>query len=194
MCIVQSECHLTFTKVELHIVWKDVWIDHVTSSMTLSSVPWCILRESRGCQLKTTIWGASLSISYDLWDEKLVRLSKMEYCYSGADSLLYGNWNCHVCHKLNCKGDLPSWSTGVNLDKKQTCCFLLCLWFQQDTSLSDRGNNDFNFHVINFPFLSSNIPFHTPMGFLSHSVYDMPGLASLMNVLLFYYDGVTTSQ
>ena len=50
------------------------------------------------------------------------------------------------------------------------------------TSLYDK-RDDFNFHITNFPFLSSNIPSSPPMAFLSHNSSDTPGLAPLMNVL-----------
>ena len=53
---------------------------------------------------------------------------------------------------------------------------------QLRTSLYDK-RDDFNFHITNFPFLSSNIPSSPAYGVLSHSSYGMPGLAPLMNVL-----------
>ena len=53
---------------------------------------------------------------------------------------------------------------------------------QLHTSLYDK-RDDFNFHITNFPFLSSNIPSSPAYGVLSHSSYGMPGLAPLMNVL-----------
>ena len=43
--------------------------------------------------------------------------------------------------------------------------------------------DDFNFHITNFPFLSSNIPSSPAYGVLSHNLSDTPGLAPLMNVL-----------
>ena len=46
------------------------------------------------------------------------------------------------------------------------------------TSLNDK-RDDFNFHITNFQF-----HIRQPMVFLSHSSYGMPGLASLLNVLL----------
>ena len=49
-------------------------------------------------------------------------------------------------------------------------------------SLYDK-RDDFNFHITNFPFLSSNIPSSQAYGVLSHSSYSMPELALLMNVL-----------
>ena len=53
---------------------------------------------------------------------------------------------------------------------------------QLDTSLYDK-RDDFNFHITNFPFLSSNIPSSPANGVLSHNSSDTPGLAPLMNVL-----------
>ena len=53
---------------------------------------------------------------------------------------------------------------------------------QLRTSLYDK-HDDFNFHIINFPFLSSNIPSSPAYGVLYHSFCGMPGLALLMNVL-----------
>ena len=53
---------------------------------------------------------------------------------------------------------------------------------QLRTSLYDK-RDDFNFHITNFPFLSSNIPSPPAYGVLSHSSYGTPGLAPLMNVL-----------
>ena len=42
--------------------------------------------------------------------------------------------------------------------------------------------DDFNFHITNFPFLSSNIP-SSPIAFLFLNLYDTPGLAPRMNFL-----------
>ena len=53
---------------------------------------------------------------------------------------------------------------------------------QLHTSLYDK-RDDFNFHITNFPFLSSNIPSSPAYGVLSHNLSDTPGLAPLMNVL-----------
>ena len=50
----------------------------------------------------------------------------MEYCYSGTESLWYGNWNRHV----KCAADRHSRSTGVNPSMKQRCCSESCLWSQ----------------------------------------------------------------
>ena len=53
---------------------------------------------------------------------------------------------------------------------------------QLHTSIYDK-RDDFNFHITNFPFLSSNIPSSPAYGvFISH-LYDTPGLAPRMNVL-----------
>ena len=49
-------------------------------------------------------------------------------------------------------------------------------------SVYDKGD-DFNFDIINVPFLSRNIPFRRAMAFLSLSLYETPGLAPRMNVL-----------
>ena len=53
---------------------------------------------------------------------------------------------------------------------------------QLHTSLNDK-RDDFNFHITNFPFLSSNIPSSPAYGVLFHRSYVTPGLAPLMNVL-----------
>ena len=55
---------------------------------------------------------------------------------------------------------------------------------QLHTSLYDK-RDDFNFHITNFPFLSSNIPSSPAYGvfFFSHKSSDTPGLAPLMNIL-----------
>ena len=54
---------------------------------------------------------------------------------------------------------------------------------QLHISIYDK-QNDFNFHITNFPFLSNNIPSSPAYGvFISH-LYDMPGLAPRINVLL----------
>ena len=53
---------------------------------------------------------------------------------------------------------------------------------QLHTSLYDT-RDDFNFHITNFPFQSSNIPSSPAYGLLSHNSSDTPGLAPLMNVL-----------
>ena len=50
------------------------------------------------------------------------------------------------------------------------------------TSIYDK-RDDLNFHITNFPFLSSNIPSSPAKGFLSLNSYDTPGLAPRMNVL-----------
>ena len=47
---------------------------------------------------------------------------------------------------------------------------------QLHTSIYDK-RYDFNFHIINFPFPSSNITSTQPMAFLSLSLKDTPGLA-----------------
>ena len=52
---------------------------------------------------------------------------------------------------------------------------------QLRTSLYDK-HDDFNFHITNFPFLSSNIPSSPAYGVLFY-LSDTPGLAPLMNVL-----------
>ena len=43
-------------------------------------------------------------IVWAVW-QKHNRLTKMEYCYSGTESLWYRSWNRHVCRKENCKAD-----------------------------------------------------------------------------------------
>ena len=53
---------------------------------------------------------------------------------------------------------------------------------QFHTSIYDK-RDDFNFHITNFPFLSSNILLRRPMACLSLNLYDTPGLAPRMNVL-----------
>ena len=53
---------------------------------------------------------------------------------------------------------------------------------QLHTSIYDK-RDDFNFHITNFPFLSSNIPSSPAYGVLSLNLYDTPGLAPRMNVL-----------
>ena len=53
---------------------------------------------------------------------------------------------------------------------------------QLHTSLYDK-RDDFNFHITNFPFLSSIFHLRKPIAFLSLNLYDTPGLAPRMNVL-----------
>ena len=53
---------------------------------------------------------------------------------------------------------------------------------QLHTSIYDK-RDDFNFHITNFLFLSSNIPSSPAYGVLSLNLYDTPGLAPRMNVL-----------
>ena len=53
---------------------------------------------------------------------------------------------------------------------------------QLHTSIYDK-RDDFNFHITNFLFLSSNIPSSPAYGVLSLNFYDTPGLAPRMNVL-----------
>ena len=44
-------------------------------------------------------------------------------------------------------------------------------------------HDDLNFHIINFPFLSSNSPSSQAYGVLSHGSFGMSGLAPIINVL-----------
>ena len=53
---------------------------------------------------------------------------------------------------------------------------------QLRTSLNDK-RDDFNFHITNFPFLSSNIPSSPAYGVFISQSYGMPGLAPLMNAV-----------
>ena len=53
---------------------------------------------------------------------------------------------------------------------------------QLRTPLYDK-RDDFNFHITNFPFLSSNIPSSPAYGVFFLNSSDTPGLAPLMNVL-----------
>ena len=50
------------------------------------------------------------------------------------------------------------------------------------TSIYDK-RDDFNVHITNVPFQSSNIPSHRPIVFLSLRLYDTSGCAYHMNVL-----------
>ena len=100
------------------------------------------------------------------------------------------------------KSKKTTWSSGIiqhmstyclyihNVKEQVTEMFLQCLlytiWtFCLEYVLLKRSSIDsfFNFHITNFPFLSSNIPSSPAYGVLSHSSYGMPGLAPLMNVL-----------
>ena len=73
------------------------------------------------------------------WEMKRHRPAKMEYYYSGTESMWYGNWNHFVCHRWKCEVDHPSQSTLVSLGKKQKWCSLWCPWYQvqQDPSGPD---------------------------------------------------------
>ena len=53
---------------------------------------------------------------------------------------------------------------------------------QLHTSIYDK-RDDFNFHITNFPFLSSIFHHRRPMACLSLNLYDTPGRAPRMNVL-----------
>ena len=70
-------------------------------------------------------------------------LAKMEYCYSGKESLWYGRWSRHVCHKGKCAADRPFWSTGVNPSRKQRCCSQSCLLFQATSDQDNSENIDY---------------------------------------------------
>ena len=61
---------------------------------------------------------------------------------------------------------------------------LLSIWRdgQLHTSIYDK-RDDFNFHITNFPFLSSNIQSSPAYGVFIFNLYDTPGLAPRMNVL-----------
>ena len=68
-------------------------------------------------------------------------MAKVEYCYSGTESLWYGSWNRHVCRKGKCAADRHSRSTGVNPSRKQRCCSPSCLWSQAQRDTSDQDNS-----------------------------------------------------
>ena len=53
---------------------------------------------------------------------------------------------------------------------------------QLHTSIYDK-RDDFNFHITNFPFLSSKFQPRPPMASLFRNLYDMIGLAPRMDVL-----------
>ena len=53
---------------------------------------------------------------------------------------------------------------------------------QLHTSIYDK-RDDFNFHITNFPFLSSNIPTSPAYGVFISQLYGMPGLAPRIDVL-----------
>ena len=53
---------------------------------------------------------------------------------------------------------------------------------QLHPSIYDK-RDDFNFHITNFPFLSSIYHLRRPMTFLCLNLYDTPGLAPRMNIL-----------
>ena len=53
---------------------------------------------------------------------------------------------------------------------------------QLHTSIYDKRDY-FNFHITNFPFLSSNFQRRPPMASLFRSLYGMPGLAPCMDFL-----------
>ena len=130
-----TENHLAIVRRELHIVWQDPRIDHKTSLMTISSIPWRIpvqefIRKSCCSRNKTHIRWARPGIFNKYWRAKLV------YCFSGTKKLWYENWNRHVCHKRNYEVDRPPRSTQEKQGKKQKCCSLSSLWsqYQWDTS------------------------------------------------------------
>ena len=50
------------------------------------------------------------------------------------------------------------------------------------TSIYDKLD-DFNIHIANFPFRSSNIPFWLAYVVFTSQLYDMPGLAPSIDVL-----------
>ena len=51
------------------------------------------------------------------------------------------------------------------------------------TSIYDK-RDDFNFHITNFPFLSTTYHLRPPMASLSHNLYDIPGPAPRIDVLI----------
>ena len=69
------------------------------------------------------------------------RPAKVEYCYLGTESLLYGSWNRYVCRKGKCEADRHSRSTGVNPSRKQRCYSPSCLWSQAQRDTSDPDNS-----------------------------------------------------
>ena len=54
---------------------------------------------------------------------------------------------------------------------------------QLHTSIYDK-RDDSNFHITNVPFLSSNIPASPVYDVFFAQLYDMPGLAPRMNILI----------
>ena len=66
--------------------------------------------------------------------------AKMEYYYSGTESLWCWNWNHLACRRWKCEVDHPCQSTEVNLGKKQKWCSLWCPWSQVQQDISGPDN------------------------------------------------------
>ena len=89
-------------------------------------------------------------MSYEI---KHHRVAKMEYCYSGTESLWYGSWNHHVCRKGKCAADRHSRSMGVNPSRKQRCCSPSCLWSQAQRDTFDPDNSQLKLLVIDWQYV-----------------------------------------
>ena len=106
-----AECHSTFVRGELHIVWQDPHIDH---KACFSTYPCSRILFENYVALKIKHSYEEQTRAYRISPrDKDAIGGKMEYCYLGTNSLWYGNWNRHVCRKWKCEVNRPSRSTGV---------------------------------------------------------------------------------
>ena len=123
-------------------------------------------------------------IQYLLSAEKKQLASRLNLTYRYIDDVLsinYPEFEHYLGQmypaELEIKDTTESTTSASYLD------LLLSIWRdgKLHSSIYDK-RDDYNFHITNFPFLSSNI-FRRPMACLSLSLYDTPGLAPRMNVL-----------
>ena len=93
-------------------------------------------------QNKTSIRGASLGISYKLWDKDAIGrwswyivTQERKICDMEIEIVTFviKSWKYEV--------DRPSQSTKVNPGKKEKYCSLSCLWSQVQRGSSDQGNS-----------------------------------------------------
>ena len=93
----------------------------------------------------------------------------------------FENYLCHmISTKLEIKDTMESNISASHLDLLR---YYRSVGTINSTSLYDKRDN-FGFNITNFPFLFSYISSSLAYGVLSHSSYDVPGLAPLMNGLL----------
>ena len=94
--------------------------------------------KSRRHQNKTFIRGTSPGIPYELRDKNAIGWRRWHIATQEWEVCDMESWNRHVCRKGKCTAVGPSRSTGVNLSRKQRCCFPSYLLSQGQRDISDQ--------------------------------------------------------